>query len=314
MNALDPTGAGASAIADLWWLMFSIGTVAFVVVTGLVLYALWRGRRAGENERPEPRHARNLVIWGGIVVPAVILFVVLVASLQTSRRLVTLGNADPSNALTIEITGRQFWWDVRYRDESPHLEFRTANEIHVPTGRPVNLRLRSSDVIHSFWIPNVHGKMDLVPGQENSIWIEAEEEGIFEGQCAEFCGLAHAQMRIILVAQEPEDFDTWRTEQLRRQDRPEDPELARGFDVFMSNGCAFCHAVRGTLAGGRVGPDLTHFGSRRTIAAGLLPNTRGHLAGWIADPQALKPGNLMPAIPLEGESLQALLTYMESLH
>lgn len=313
MNALDPGGSGATMVAGLWWILFWLGAAAFAVVTVLVLQAIRRGRRRDDASPTTDTHARSLVLWGGVVVPGVILLGTLVLSLLTSREISLLGSSADEDALVIEITGRQFWWDVRYRSDSPQLEFRTANEIHVPVGQPVELRLRSSDVIHSFWIPSVHGKVDLVPGKMNTVRIQADAPGAFEGQCAEFCGLAHAQMRIVMVAQAPEDFEAWRRDQLRRQERPESPELARGFEVFMSNGCAFCHAVRGTMAGGRLGPDLTHFGSRGTIAAGLLPNTRGHLAGWIADPQGIKPGNLMPAVPLEGESLQALLDYMESL-
>jgi cytochrome c oxidase subunit II len=257
---------------------------------------------------------RRLVVWGGIGLPIVILLGFLVVSVNTDRRSLAAQFGDSEDVLTIEITGRQFWWDVRYRADSPHLEIRTANEIHIPVGRPVRLELRSADVIHSFWVPTLQGKMDLIPGRVNTLFIQADEPGVMLGHCAEFCGDAHAHMRMIVVAQHPAEFEEWQESQLRRRERPTDPALAEGFDVFMAKACAFCHAISGTMAGGRTGPDLTHFGARRTIGAAILPNTRGHLMGWLADPQTLKPGNHMPSVPVEGQDLQRLADYLLSLH
>ena len=313
-NVMDPRGPDAARIADLSWILFTAGTVIFLAVMGLTLFALWRAHGRGEENELDPVVGRRFVIWGGIGLPILVLLGFLVVSVDTDRRSLASQFGDAEDVLTIEITGRQFWWDVRYRADSPHREIRTANEIHIPVGLPVRLELRAADVIHSFWVPSLQGKMDLIPGRVNTLFIQADEPGVMLGYCAEFCGDAHAHMQMIVVAQDPAEFEGWWESQLRRRERPSDPELAEGFDVFMAKSCAFCHTIRGTLAGGRTGPDLTHFGGRRTIAAAVLPNTRGHLMGWLADPQALKPGNHMPSVPLEGQDLQLLADYLLSLH
>ena len=312
-NVMDPRGPDAALIANLSRVLFISGTVIFLAVMGLALFALWQAHRRGEDNELDPVVGRRLVVWGGIGLPILVLFGFLLVSVDTDRRSLASQYGDSEDVLTIEVTGRQFWWDVRYRAESPHLEFRTANEIHIPLGQPVRLELRSADVLHSFWVPNLQGKMDLIPGRLNTLFIQADEPGVMLGYCAEFCGDAHAHMQMIVVAQDPAEFEAWRASQLRRRERPEDPVLAEGYDVFMANACSFCHAIRGTLAGGRVGPDLTHFGGRRTIAAAILPNTPGHLMGWLADPQAQKPGNHMPSVPIEGQELQLLADYLLSL-
>jgi cytochrome c oxidase subunit 2 len=177
----------------------------------------------------------------------------------------------------------------------------------------VRILLQSRDVIHSFWMPNLNGKQDMIPGRTNDLVVQVDEPGTYRGQCAEFCGVQHAKMAMLVVAHPRAEFDAWWNGQLRPHEPPTDPEAKRGHDVFMTHGCGTCHAIRGTLARGSVAPDLSHFGSRRTLAAGTLPNTRGHLGGWISDPQGIKPGTRMPPVDLKGEELRALLTYLHSL-
>ncbi len=312
-NALDPRGPQAGYIADWFWFSFVLAVVVFVTYCAILGYALWRARRNGERNDLPPRHGWNLVLWGGVLVPALILLLLIGTSAYTDRRL-SLLTEPGAEVLTIEVVGHQFWWEVRYRDPAnPHREFTTANEIHIPVGQPVRFRLESRDVIHSFWVPNLHGKTDLIPRRTNVLELQADRPGIYRGQCAEFCGSQHAKMAFLVIAQPPEDFALWYEHQLQPGLPPTDSLLLAGQQVFMSNGCAICHRIRGTLASASVAPDLTHFGSRRTLAAGILPNTRGHLGGWISDPQGIKPGNKMPAVPIDSESLQALLSYLHSL-
>jgi cytochrome c oxidase subunit 2 len=190
----------------------------------------------------------------------------------------------------------------------------TANEIHIPVGRPVRFEVVAGDVIHSFWIPELAGKTDLIPGQRNVMWLEADHPGVYRGQCAEYCGMQHSKMAMSVVADPPAAFGAWLARQRLPAASPSDPDMVAGEAVFTTSACALCHTIRGTPARGRVGPDLTHLASRRMIAAGTLPNTRGYLAGWIANPQALKPGNVMPAVPLRPTELQVLITYLQSLN
>jgi cytochrome c oxidase subunit 2 len=215
--------------------------------------------------------------------------------------------------VTIKLTGYRWWWKIEYSDPSPHKHVITANEIHIPVGRPVLINTHSQDVIHSFWIPELHGKNDLIPGHPSAIWLQADRPGIFEGQCAEFCGLQHAHMRLLVVAEPEQKFQEWLDGQRQPARPPGDPVAQRGMQVFVTGPCALCHSVRGTDAAGQVAPDLTHLGSRATLAAGTLPNSPGHLGGWIVDPQSVKPGNAMPSMSLSPEDLQALLAYLGGL-
>jgi cytochrome c oxidase subunit 2 len=213
----------------------------------------------------------------------------------------------------VRVTGHQWWWEVEYRDSSPQDWAFTANEIHVPVGRPVVFELRANDVIHSFWVPNLGVKRDMIPGDENSVWFQADTAGVYRGQCAEFCGHQHAKMAFQIVAEPPERFAAWLERQRDTARTPADSVAARGQEVFLGSTCVMCHTVSGTPAGSRIGPNLTHLAGRRTIAAGSLPNTRGNLAGWIVDPQRIKPGVRMPPNALAPDDLQALLAYLESL-
>jgi cytochrome c oxidase subunit 2 len=211
------------------------------------------------------------------------------------------------------VTGYQWWWEIQYEDDDPSRNFTTANEIHIPAGAPVRIKLASSDVIHSFWVPNLFGKQDLIPGQENEIRFVAERPGTYRGQCAEYCGFQHAHMSFFVVAESKDVFEAWRDKQIKSAEPPADPERQHGQQVFLSSPCALCHAIRGTEAGGRVGPDLTHLMSRRSIAAGTLPTSRGTVAAWIVDPQSIKPGNNMPLVTVSPDDLHALVSYLEGL-
>lgn len=317
-NALDAAGPNAGNITNLWWLMFYVLTVVFVIVSAILLVAIYRGRKQREksNDAPDikPNEAREnrmtKTIAGAIALTAVILFVFLIVNFTTGRAINSLSN---KQTLIIKITGHQWWWDVEYQDPVASNTFKTANEIHIPVGQVVEIKLYSNDVIHSFWVPNLAGKKDLIPGLENTIWIKADRAGKYLGQCAEFCGLQHAHMRFVVIAESTEEFNSWLASQRQPAVEPANDLQKKGQQVFLSSPCIMCHTIRGTVASGRVAPDLTHLASRQSIAAGTLPNTRGHLGGWISNSQEIKPGNQMPPIPLSAEDLQALLTYLESL-
>ncbi|HEX6627085.1 MAG TPA: cytochrome c oxidase subunit II [Gemmatimonadaceae bacterium] len=316
-SALDPKGPRAEAVARLHWTLTAIATVVYVVVIGVLLFALWRAHTrtpvAEEHAYHEnPDHAavmkRGVII--GAVATTVILATFLVVSVSTGSTVAKVGGDKP---LRIDVVGHQWWWEVTYRDPIPQNEVKTANEIHVPVGRAVLIKMSSSDVIHSFWAPNLSGKKDLIPGHETITWFRADAAGVYRGQCAEFCGHQHAQMAFFVVAESRLDFEHWLDQQRGEAKRPADSLQQAGERVFLSGPCAMCHTIAGTGAGGNIGPDLTHLASRRTIAAGTLPLTTGNLAGWILDPQTIKPGVKMPPTQIDPQSLQALLAYLGSL-
>jgi cytochrome c oxidase subunit 2 len=302
---LDPHGDAAARIAGLTWLLFAGGAAIFALVLLLLAWALLapKGRRRALG-------SRGFVVIGGIVFPAVTLAVLLVHALGVSRELVLPREAEP---LRIAVIARQYWWEVRYPDAGEQAV--TANEIRLPVGREVELQLSSADVIHSLWIPNLHGKMDMIPGRVNLQRFTARRTGVLRGQCAEFCGLQHSIMAFWAVVQEPEEFEAWLARQQAPVEAPADARAAQGMRVFGEAGCGACHAVRGTAWQGRLGPDLSRVGSRLSLAAGALENHRGTLAGWIAGAQDIKPGNAMPAYgrALEGDDLLALATWLEGL-
>jgi len=307
-SALDAAGPQAARIAGLWWVFLAVCVVVYALVIAFLLVALRRGRRSELGRTPERSLTRAVVTATGATV--VILFVLLVASEGTSR---ALSRSPDRGTLYIRVTGHQWWWQVTYQNASPDQQFETANEIHVPVGRPVVFILTSSDVIHSFWVPRLHGKIDLIPTHENTIWIRADEPGTYRGQCAEFCGLQHANMALLVVAEPAAQFEAWRRAQVAPAREPDTPERVHGQAIFTSLPCLVCHTVRGTPAGGRTAPDLTHLAARRTLAAGTLANTRGHLAGWILDPQSAKPGSSMPATSIDAADVPDLLDYLGSL-
>ncbi len=319
-NSLDPQGPAAAHIASLWWLMLGLGTAVWVLVMVLLVVSLFRKRRTQEQaESPiqiEREHARATNVWiigGGIVLPVVVLSIVFAFTVNAMRALGALAATVPADGLTVEITGHQYWWSVRYPDQPMTTVFTTANELRIPVGQPVTVRLTSADVIHSFWVPELHGKLDLIPGRVNTLVIQADRAGDYLGLCAEFCGIQHAKMGFVVVAEPADQFAVWLAQQAQPAAEPTDPLAIAGRQVFLGSRCVYCHAVAGTPAAADVGPDLTHLASRRTLAAAALPNTRGHLAGWLVDPQHIKPGNKMPPSDLTSDDLQALLAYLEGL-
>jgi cytochrome c oxidase subunit II len=302
-SALHPRGPAAQRIDGLWWFMFWIALGVFAVVIGMLLFGLFRRRKGGETVARGG--GEKAVVLLGIVAPAIILTTLFIVSM---RDLNALSAPAKSNAMTVDVIGHDWWWEVRYPQE--HVV--TANEIHIPTGRPILLHLSTADVIHSFWVPQLSEKTDMIPGKTNRMLIQADHSGIYRGQCAEFCGLEHARMSFLVIAEAPSQFQSWVNTESQLPS-PATGLAAKGRRVFMTSTCVSCHTIQGTRASGTKGPDLTHIGSRRTIAANTLSNTPGNLAAWIEDPQGIKPGALMPPAVVEPRQLQALITYLEGL-
>jgi len=311
-SILEPAGPQAASIAWLWWVMFGTAATVFTVVIVAIGAAVIRGwMRARRTTTPDTDDTLlSGAVGAAVAITTLILVGLLIATMWTTRTMLSLGAA---SAVSISVTGHQWWWEIEYEEATPSRRVKTANEIHIPTGRPVVFKVQSRDVIHSFWVPNLHGKRDLVPGISTAIWLEADRPGIYRGQCAEFCGRQHAHMAFDVVAESDAEFGKWLAAQRESAHEPQSTEGRRGHDVFMSRQCVLCHTIRGTAANGGVGPDLTHLASRATLAAGTLPNSRGHMAGWIVNSQAIKPGNQMPPNPVAADDLQSLLTYLEGL-
>lgn len=346
-SALRTGGPAANEIATLWNFMLLVGAVATLLTFAALGYALFRSRthdrHPPEADRPadsrgeltnEEEGGRGLhdvgrppgesngvraMVGAGIIAPTIILGLVLVT---TIRSLVVITPASgpndgppPNGVIAVEISGKQYWWRVRYLGTQPSEVFETANELHIPIGVPVELRLRSEDVIHSFWVPGLHGKMDLVPGRINVMTLQADHAGIWRGQCAEFCGLQHTKMAFTVIAESAAAFEQWRRHQRASEATPDssDANLLAGRANFMQSGCAACHTVRGSNAGGRLGPDLTHISSRLTLAAGSFPNSTENMLRWISDPQRHKPGSAMPTVPLTAQQLQLVAQYLSTL-
>jgi cytochrome c oxidase subunit II len=303
-STLNPaSGSPADAIDGLATLLYAGGAAIFVVVLALVVYATVAQPRAIDS--------RRWIVIGGLAIPVLLLAALFGYAYSIGERLHAAG--EPAT-LRIHVEGRRWWWQVRYVSSSGGADpIVLANEIHLPAGRPAELLLTTGDVIHSFWVPSLAGKVDMIPGRENRLVIKAAEEGVFRGQCAEYCGAQHALMAFDVVVETDSEFDAW----LERQGRPAqvaDDESRRALEHFLKGGCAACHAIRGTAAAGSIGPDLTHVGGRRMIAAGLLRNHAGTMAGWIAGAQELKPGNLMPDTRvLSGPELRELAAWLEAL-
>jgi cytochrome c oxidase subunit II len=309
-NVMQPVGEGANQIANLGWLMFGIAAVVYVVVMAMLAGSLWRRRDPAASSiptvQPPPAGGRRFILVSGVVIPTIILVGVFAANVHT---LYWLSAPNAQADVRIDVIGQRWWWEVHYPDHG----FVTANEIYIPTGQRVEIRLMSEDVIHSLWIPDLNGKADMIPGQTNSLWLYTETEGQYRGQCAEYCGMQHAWMVFFVIAVSPGDFEAWVAGQQQDAPEPQDALVQRGQQIFLGSSCVYCHTIRGTNATGVIGPDLTHFASRLTIGAGAADNTRANLAGWIVDPHSFKPGNRMPPMYIEGDDLQALLAYMETL-
>lgn len=327
-SAFDPAGPQAGRIHTLMWVFLIVCAVVFVAVMITLFLALTRKRPSQASVgdapilEPEPAGERRMwtVVSSSIVLTTIILFVLLFGDFATGRAMHDLAHAQKQ--VKIKLIGHQWWWEVQYVDWPEELgergaykQFFTANEIHIPADgeTAVEVQLQSADVIHSFWVPNLHGKKDLVPGHNSSIWLRADQPGTYWGECAEYCGYQHAQMRLTVVAEPVDQFKNWMN--LQRQDAPEpkEPMQVRGKQVFLQGACLMCHSVQGTEARGRVGPDLTHVAGRKLLAAGAVPNVPGHLAGWIANAQSVKPGVRMPPNNLSPQDLRALLEYLETL-
>jgi cytochrome c oxidase subunit II len=306
-STLHPHSHASRDLASLGWaLLIGSGIVVFVVTLLVVLAALRSLSRRREAAQTDTQRVKTLVFIGGFVIPILVLATLLALTLRTlPATSAPRGHSD----LTVLVTGRQWFWDVAY---SGH-RIKTANEIHVPVGRDVDVEVKTRDVIHSFWVPELNRKIDMIPGKTNSILIRADRAGTYRGQCAEFCGLQHANMAFLVVAEPRDEFRAWLARESKPVPVPTTPSQRRGLQTFMSVGCSGCHAIQGTGATATVGPDLTHIASRRTLAAATIPNTKGYLAGWILDPQHLKPGNRMPGLQLNGPQLESLLDYLRTL-
>lgn len=301
-DIMDPKGPAANSIASLGWVFFILGGLIFLAVMGYLAYALLVPRSGATGPR-----GTLIVILAGMAAPGIVLLILFVLNTNVLRDIRTPGEDEA--AAVIEVVGHQWWWEVNY--QNPQLE--TANEIHIPVGKPVLLKLTSKDVVHSFWVPELHGKMDLIPGRVNTFWIQADEPGQFTGECAEYCGLQHAKMLFVVVAEPQEEYDAWVEQMQRPAVEPEDDSAQEGREVFLSTTCIQCHTIRGTHATGNLGPDLTHLASRQRIGAGILPLNRANLGGWVANPHGVKPGVQMPPAEIDGEDFQALLDYLLTL-
>lgn len=302
-SALDPAGGEAAEVAALFWAMVAGGTLIWIGVVGLLLYAARHDRRTYEE-----RHASRLIFWGGAVFPTLTLLSLLAYALWLMPGLRPFAQAaEPS--LRIAVTGSQFWWRVTYHppDGAP---VQSANEIRLPVGQRVELELATDDVIHSFWIPPLAGKMDMIPGRLNRLSLIATKPGVYRGPCAEYCGTSHALMALTAVVMEPDAFAAW----IEAERRPRADDGSRGAQLFLEHGCGACHAVRGTEAAGLIGPDLSNLGARQTVGAGILPNSEEAIAGFIANPDAIKPGSQMPAFRmLPADELRAIASYLTGL-
>jgi cytochrome c oxidase subunit II len=310
---LQRQGPAAERIAELWWLFVAMGAAVYVlVIVLLVVPMIHRRRRAvqessGDDLTDVPTGLANGWIIGfGVVLPLVLLIVALVASVSTMR---ALPRTAPPGSVVIDVVGYQFWWSASYRAE----QVTVANEIHVPVGERVELRLTSADVIHSFWVPGLQGKLDVLPDGTNTLVIEADEAGVYGGECAEFCGLQHANMGMLVIAQPRLEFDAWVTAQQQPAAAPASETARRGQQVFEDRDCAQCHTIRGVATGGQTAPDLTHVASRRTLLSDTVENTTSNLTAFLRDPDAVKVGTGMPQPELSESDLRNLIAYLEGL-
>jgi cytochrome c oxidase subunit 2 len=311
-SALDPHSEQAAHLAGLFWFFAIVCSIVWLLVAAALAISIRRPRRDDdlpEEDSPSQTQRKNWVVTGLAVLTAVILTAFTFVSFYATRDF-TWAN---THAITVKVTGQQWWWQIEYQNEDPAQLFATANEIHIPVGRPVTLQLEAADVIHSFWVPNLMGKQDMIPGRRNLLTLQASRPGIYRGQCAEFCGLEHAKMAILVFAEPQEKFEAWRRHQIEPAATPGAVQRVRGMQIFVHGPCASCHTVTGTDAGGQTAPNLTHFGGRATLAAGLLHNTPENLARWLADPQSLKPGSNMPKVDLSQSDRAALVAYLEGL-
>src|SRR6266478_4271138 len=305
-NALDPQSPQARAIYDLGIVATIVFVLIFVVVAGAIAYAIFRFR--GDEGEPDPDQFAGSekveIIWTAI--PFLIVVFLFVLTLRGMNR----ADPPPAPSPDLVVTGHQFWWEAQY----PASGAVTANEIHIPIGTPLSVRLDSKDVLHEFWVPELARKMTTVPGQPNHIWLQADKSGVYIGTCSEFCGAQHAWMRILVVAEEPSKFEEWQRAQLKPAQATNSDAAAKGLALFQTSTCINCHAIRGvTGADTRVAPDLTHVASRRQLGAGILENTPANMRRWLKNPQHIKPGALMPDFNFTDQELDELGEYLEAL-
>ncbi len=306
-STVETAGPLAAHIAWLFWIFVGVAVVVYATVMAVLVHALRKSRAPGETPRDDRTAIR--LIGAALGLTVVVLVGLALADFIAGRALVR----PPGDAMRVRVTAHQWWWEIEYLDGNPSQRLRTANELHIPVDRPVALELISDDVIHSFWVPSLNGKKDLLPGYSTSLQLVAARAGTYLGKCAEFCGFQHARMNIDVHAHDAAAFTQWQDQQRRAAPEPTDQTLARGRDVFLRSTCPQCHTVHGTDAAATFGPDLTHVASRRQLGAGTLPNNAASLAAWIADPQQFKPGTRMPAAELSREDLGALVTWLMSL-
>jgi cytochrome c oxidase subunit 2 len=320
-SVTEAMGRQAGIIEREWWVFFWILAIVFVVTMVALARALTKRTdrpldepspaSSGGQYAPHEQRSMTLAVGSAVGVSVIVLFVLLVVSISTSK---SIRRFESKNALTIQVMGHQWWWHIKYQDPVASQSFQTANEIHIPVGEPVVILTSSNDVIHSFWAPNITGKRDLIPGYQNALWIQADKVGRYRGQCAEFCGHQHAHMAFYIIAEDKADFEKWKQAQIQPAPTPTPGSVQdKGMQKFLAAPCVMCHTVRGTQAGGAVGPDLTHVASRTTIAAGTLPFDHVNLQQWIRNAQAVKPGVRMPAMQLTDADLNAITMYVESL-
>ena len=316
-SAVNAAGIQAERLESLWWIFFWITAVVYVIVMIVLIIAWVKARRSSAQEQPDlpdpARHRRaTTVVGGALAITVVTLFILMVTSFRAGGAINSLSEKPPD--LSVKVTGHQWWWQIEYQDDvTPGNNVMTANELHVPVGRTVKIMLESDDVIHSLWMPNFHGKKDLIPIYPTTFYFNADKPGTYWGQCAEFCGYQHAKMRLVITAESPEDFQKWLDAGRQTPPIPTEAVQKHGEEIFTTSVCAQCHTIQGTGANGRVGPDLTHIASRPYIGAGARQNTSDNLANWILDPQKIKPGIKMPQNQFSDEDLRALVTYLESL-
>ena len=312
LQYLTSAGQRADAVVPLMWFTIVVSVAVCLIIAVILWLAVVRSTETGRESASVPvERGLSGLNWItiGLVLSAIPL---LVSVFWTMAVLAQIAGPPAHPALILDVTGKQFWWEVTYNGASPSDRFTTANEIHIPVGVPVLVRLNGGDVIHSFWVPLLSGKTDAIPGQHNQMWMQAGAPGRFRGQCAEFCGMQHARMAFEVVAEPRDQFERWRTRQLQPAPQPVTVGQKRGLEVVEFR-CGLCHAVRGTDARSGLGPDLTHLMSRRLIASGALPNTPGALAGWVQNPQGVKPGSQMPDQYLSGPQLQDVGAYLATL-
>lgn len=311
LSYLTSSGPKAEQTLYLTWGLLLMSIFVVILFSSLVVWAIFRARPPTTTEAPSvASQVSGFNIFGWGLIATTLLLAGCVGWTMVTLAAINRPPRQPS--VTIEVTGRQWWWEVHYLDKDPSKTFLTANEIYIPVGEPVEVKLRSADVIHSFWVPALAGKTDVIPGQINTTWIEASAPGTFLGTCSEYCGLQHAHMALRVVAAPRDKFDAWRDDQLKLVEPPGTPDTKAGLVAFERR-CAACHAVRGTPAGGIFGPNLSHLMTRATLAAGTIPNDEGNLAAWIAHPQQLKPGTRMPQVQLSSNEMQSITMYLTSL-